>query len=44
MPIQSGSTWSTLLFGFGPAILLIALLRLDVPARAQQGGGMGWAA
>lgn len=38
MPIQSGSGWSTLLFGFGPAILIIAFY-VWMFRRAQQGAG-----
>ncbi len=40
IPIQSGSPWATLLFGFGPAILIIAFY-VWLFRRAQQGGGMG---
>ena len=41
IPIQSGSVWSTLLFGFGPALLIIAFY-VWMYRRAQQ-GGMGGA-
>ena len=41
VPIQSGgSPWSTLIFGFGPAILIIAFY-VWLFRRARQGGGMG---
>jgi cell division protease FtsH len=40
VPIREGSAWSTLLFGFGPAILIIAFY-VWLYRRAQQGGGMG---
>jgi cell division protease FtsH len=40
VPIQSGSPWATLLFGFGPAILIIAFY-VWLYRRAAQGGGMG---
>jgi cell division protease FtsH len=41
VPIQrGGSPWSTFLFGFGPAILIIAFY-VWLYRRAQQGGGMG---
>jgi cell division protease FtsH len=40
VPIKSGSSWSTLLFGFGPAILIIAFY-VWMLRRAGQGGGMG---
>jgi cell division protease FtsH len=40
-PIQGGSSpWATLLFGFGPALLLIGFY-VWLFRRAQQGGGMG---
>jgi cell division protease FtsH len=40
-PIQGGgSSWVTLLFGFGPALLLI-LFYVWMFRRAQQGGGLG---
>jgi cell division protease FtsH len=41
VPIQQGSAWSTLLFGFGPAILLIAFYVWMYRRAAGQGGGMG---
>jgi cell division protease FtsH len=40
VPIQSGAPWATLLFGFGPAILIIAFY-VWMYRRAQQGGGIG---
>jgi cell division protease FtsH len=40
-PIQGGSPWATLLFGFGPAILIIAFYVWIFRRAAQQGGGMG---
>ena len=40
VPIREGSAWSTLIFGFGPAILIIAFY-VWLYRRAQQGGGMG---
>jgi cell division protease FtsH len=42
VPIKSGGGLATLLFGFGPAILIIAFY-VWVFRRAQQGGGMGGA-
>ena len=39
-PIQEGSPWSTLLFGFGPALLFIGFY-VWMFRRAQQGGGLG---
>jgi cell division protease FtsH len=39
-PIQEGSPWSTLLFGFGPALLIIGFY-VWMFRRAQQGGGLG---
>ncbi|HET8746871.1 MAG TPA: ATP-dependent zinc metalloprotease FtsH, partial [Ramlibacter sp.] len=42
VPIQQGSGWATLLYGFGPAILLIAFyVWLYRRAQSQGGGGMG---
>jgi cell division protease FtsH len=41
VPIQQGSAWGTLLFGFGPAILLIAFYVWMYRRAAGQGGGMG---
>jgi cell division protease FtsH len=38
-PIQEGSPWTTLLFGFGPALLLIGFYVWMF--RRQQGGGLG---
>src|SRR5829696_6786525 len=41
-PIQEdGSWWSTLLFGFGPALLLIGIFIWLYRRAAQQGGGLG---
>jgi cell division protease FtsH len=40
VPIQSDSGWTTLLFGFGPAILLIAFY-VWMFRRASRGGGLG---
>ena len=37
---QGGSPWATFLFGFGPAILIIAFY-VWMYRRAQQGGGLG---
>ena len=42
VPIRQGSSWATLLLGFGPAILIIAFY-VWMYRRAQQGGGMGGA-
>jgi len=42
VPIRQGSPWATLLFGFGPAILIIAFY-VWMYRRAQQGGGIGGA-
>jgi cell division protease FtsH len=39
-PIQEGSPWSTLLLGFGPALLFIGFY-VWMFRRAQQGGGLG---
>jgi cell division protease FtsH len=39
VPIQSGGFWSTLMFGFGPALLLIAFY-VWLYRRARQGGGI----
>src|SRR5262249_20674928 len=41
VPIQQGSAWSTLLFGFGPAILLIAFYVWMYRRAAAQGGPGG---
>ena len=40
VPIREGSLWATLIYGFGPAILIIAFY-VWLYRRAQQGGGMG---
>ncbi len=40
VPIREGSPWTTLLFGFGPAILIIAFY-VWIYRRMAQGGGMG---
>jgi len=42
IPIQGGSPWATLLFGFGPALLII-LFYVWMYRRASQGGGLGGA-
>jgi cell division protease FtsH len=39
-PIQEGNAWTTLLFGFGPALLFIGFY-VWMFRRAQQGGGIG---
>ena len=41
VPIKSGSSWATLLYGFGPAILIIAFYVWMFRRAAGQGGGMG---
>jgi cell division protease FtsH len=41
VPIQNGSPWATLLFGFGPAILLIAFYVWLYRRASQQSGGIG---
>jgi len=42
VPIQQGSGWATLLYGFGPALLLIGFyVWLYRRAASQAGGGMG---
>jgi len=41
VPIQSGSGWATLLYGFGPALLLIGFYVWLYRRAAQQGGGIG---
>jgi cell division protease FtsH len=41
VPIQQGSGWATLLYGFGPAILLIAFYVWMYRRAAGGGGGMG---
>ncbi|HEX6002453.1 MAG TPA: ATP-dependent metallopeptidase FtsH/Yme1/Tma family protein, partial [Burkholderiales bacterium] len=40
LPIQSGSPWATLIFGFGPALLII-LFYVWLYRRAAQQGGLG---
>ena len=40
LPIKAGSPWATLLFGFGPALLII-LFYVWLYRRASQMGGMG---
>ncbi len=42
VPIKTGSSWGTLLFGFGPAILII-FFYVWMYRRATQGGGLGGA-
>jgi cell division protease FtsH len=42
VPIREGSAWATLLFGFGPALLIIAFY-VWLYRRAAQGGGLGGA-
>ncbi|HET9665094.1 MAG TPA: ATP-dependent zinc metalloprotease FtsH, partial [Burkholderiales bacterium] len=42
LPIKTGSAWATLLFGFGPALLII-LFYVWLYRRASQAGGMGGA-
>ena len=42
LPIKPGSPWATLLFGFGPALLII-LFYVWLYRRASQAGGMGGA-
>ncbi len=41
VPIRQGSVWSTLLFGFGPAILIIAFYVWMYRRSTQGGGGLG---
>jgi cell division protease FtsH len=41
VPIQQGSGWATLLYGFGPALLIIAFYVWMYRRAAGQGGGMG---
>ncbi len=41
IPIQNGNSWSTLLLGFGPAILIIAFYVWLFRRASQLGGGMG---
>jgi cell division protease FtsH len=43
VPLHEGSVWATLLYGFGPAILLILFYVWLYRRAAQQGGGMGMA-
>jgi len=40
-PIEEGSGWATLLFGFGPALLFIGFYVWIFRRAAQQGGGLG---
>ncbi|MBN1240285.1 MAG: ATP-dependent metallopeptidase FtsH/Yme1/Tma family protein, partial [Gammaproteobacteria bacterium] len=40
-PIQTGSAWPLLLFGFGPAILIIVFYVWLFRRAAKQGGGLG---
>lgn len=41
VPIQSGSAWATLLYGFGPALLLIGFYVWLYRRTAQQASGLG---
>jgi len=41
VPIQSGSAWATLIYGFGPALLLIGFYVWLYRRAAAQGGGIG---
>ncbi len=41
IPIQNGDAWTTLLFGFGPAILIIAFYVWLFRRASRLGGGMG---
>jgi cell division protease FtsH len=41
IPIQGSNPWATLLFGFGPAILIIAFYVWIFRRASQQGGAMG---
>jgi cell division protease FtsH len=41
VPIQQGSAWGTLLFGFGPALLIIGFYVWMYRRASRQGGGMG---
>ncbi|HSV82423.1 MAG TPA: ATP-dependent zinc metalloprotease FtsH [Ramlibacter sp.] len=41
VPIQQGSLWATVLYGFGPAILIIAFYVWLYRRTAAQGGGVG---
>lgn len=41
VPIRQGSGWATLLYGFGPAILIIAFYVWLYRRAARQAGGMG---
>jgi len=43
VPIQDDSPWSSLLFGFGPALLFIAFYVWMFRRAARQGGGIGGA-
>jgi cell division protease FtsH len=43
IPIQEGSPWSTLLFGFGPAVLLIGFYVWLFRRASREGGGLGGA-
>ncbi|HEU5173687.1 MAG TPA: ATP-dependent zinc metalloprotease FtsH [Gemmatimonadaceae bacterium] len=42
-PIQSGSSWLTMLFGFGPALLIIVFYVWLFRRAGKQGGGLGGA-
>ena len=41
VPIQNGSAWATLLYGFGPALLIIGFYVWLYRRAMQQSGGMG---
>lgn len=43
VPLHEGSTWATLLYGFGPALLLIGFYVWLYRRAGQYGGGMGGA-
>jgi cell division protease FtsH len=43
VPIQSGSGWATLIYGFGPALLLIGFYVWLYRRASQQSGGIGGA-
>jgi cell division protease FtsH len=43
IPIQQGSPWATLLYGFGPAVLLIGFYVWMFRRASREGGGLGGA-